>query len=77
MTKIDLSAFKDRSPLVVEKVAAEYLGVSSRWLAMDRFTAGQAGTPPIVPFVKMSRNVRYRISDLEAYIAKCTVGAAS
>lgn len=75
MTKLDLSAFKSRSPLVIEKVAAEYLGVSARWLAMDRFTAGQAGTPPIVPFVRMGRNVRYRISELEAYIARSTVGA--
>lgn len=74
MAKIDLSVFKDRSPLVVEKVAAEYLGVSARWLAMDRFNASQAGTPPTVPFVKMSRNVRYRISDLEDYITKCTMG---
>ena len=77
MTKFDMTAFKDRSPLVKEKVAAEYLGVSARWLAMDRFTSGQAGTPPTVPFVRMSRNVRYRISDLEAYIAKCVVGVAS
>ena len=75
MTKLDLSAFKDRSPLVVEKIAATYLGVSARWLAMDRFSSGQAGTPPIVPFVRMGRNVRYRISDLENYIAKSTVGA--
>lgn len=77
MTKLDLSAFKDRSPLVTEKVAAGYLNVSARWLAMDRHLAGQAGSPPTVPFVKMSRNVRYRISDLEAYIAKSTVGGAS
>ena len=76
MTKLDLSSFQNRSPLVIEKVAAEYLGVSARWLAMDRFTSGQAGTPPTVPFVRMGRNVRYRFSDLDAYVARSTVGAA-
>jgi len=43
--------------------AAEYLSVSMAFLERDRWAGAK------VPFVKMgSRSVRYRLSDLEAYI---------
>lgn len=49
--------------LLNTKQAAEYLGISSAFLERDRWAGAQ------VPFVKIgTRSVRYRLSDLDAYI---------
>lgn len=50
--------------LVSEKVAAEILGCSVWKLQRDR----RIGSPII--FVKIGKSVKYRLSDLEAYIKK-------
>ena len=56
------------SPLVNEKVAAEILGVTagtlSVWRCVNRYP---------LPYTKVGRAVRYRIEDLEKFIADRTV----
>mgnify|MGYP003759957115 CR=1 FL=1 len=51
--------------LVTPDQAANHLSVSVRTLAKWRSTGF-----PNIPYVKVSRCVRYRLSDLDAYIAK-------
>ena len=47
------------------KEAANYLGVSKTFLERDRWAGAR------IPFIKAgSRTVRYRLSDLNAYIEK-------
>jgi predicted DNA-binding transcriptional regulator AlpA len=53
----------NNSQLLNTASAAEYLTVSKAFLERDRWAGAK------VPFVKIgSRAVRYRVSDLEAYI---------
>lgn len=45
------------------KQAAKYLGVSAAFLERDRWAGAR------IPFVKLgTRSVRYRLSDLEAFV---------
>lgn len=53
-----------RSPLLTAEEAAQHLRRSSKTLEADRLR----GSGP--RFVKLGRSVRYRLSDLEAYIEK-------
>lgn len=54
-------------PLLTTKQAAQILGVSIAFLERDRWTGAR------VPFIKIgARAVRYRHSDLLAYIESCT-----
>ena len=55
----------NRQNLVPAEQAADYLGVTTRTMANWRSRGF-----PNVPFSKIGRCVRYRISDLDAYIAK-------
>ena len=49
--------------LLTTKQAAPYLGVSEAFLERDRWAGAQ------VPFIRIgARAVRYRLSDLEAFI---------
>ena len=51
------------SQLLPTSRAAEYLGVSKAFLERDRWAGAR------IPFIKVgSRAVRYRLSDLEAYV---------
>jgi excisionase family DNA binding protein len=54
-----------KQSLVPPEQAANYLSVTTRTLANWR----SRGTPN-VPFSKIGRCVRYRLSDLDAYIAE-------
>lgn len=45
-----------------QKAAAEYLGVSQKWLERDRWVG------PTIPYAKVGRGVRYRASDVVAYL---------
>jgi hypothetical protein len=60
------------SPLVDEKRAAEILAVSpgtlSVWRCVRRYD---------LPFVRVGRAVRYKVSDLEKFVASRTVGASA
>jgi hypothetical protein len=57
------------SKLVDEKIAAEILGVTpgtlSVWRCVRRYK---------LPYTKIGRSVRYRVEDLERFIASRTVG---
>lgn len=58
--------------LLTTKQAAQILGVSIAFLERDRWAGAR------VPFVKIgSRAVRYRHSDLLAYIESCTYYSTS
>ena len=49
--------------LLTTKEAAKYLGVSKAFLARDRWAGAR------IPFIKVgSRAVRYRLSDLDAFL---------
>jgi excisionase family DNA binding protein len=58
------------SPVVSEKEAAEILGVTHGTLSVWRCTRRYP-----LPYVKIGRSVRYRITDLEAFMQSRTVGA--
>lgn len=51
--------------LLDEKTAAEYLDTQPGTLAVWRSTGRYA-----IPFVKIGRNVRYRRTDLDAWLAQ-------
>ena len=51
--------------------AAAYLAISERQLQLDRVTKRQ------IAFVKVGRLVRYKQSDLDAFIKAQTVGGAA
>ena len=56
-----------QTALLTTKQAAQILGVSVAFLERDRWAGAR------VPFIKIgSRAVRYRLSDLYAYIESCT-----
>ena len=58
--------------LLTTKQAAPILGVSVAFLERDRWAGAR------VPFVKIgSRAVRYRLSDLHAYIESCVCQSTS
>ena len=60
------------SPLLSRKEAAAYLGVECGtlevWACTDRYE---------LPYVKIGRLAKYRLSDLDDFIASRTVGAVS
>lgn len=61
-----------QNPLLTTKQAAQILGVSIAFLERDRWAGAR------VPFVKIgARAVRYRHSDLLAYIESCTFYSTS
>lgn len=49
-----------RDGLVTQEVAGRVIGMSTSWLSKDR----TGDRPPVVPFVKLGRAVRYRMADL-------------
>lgn len=56
--------------LMNQEAAAALLGVSPKWLERDRWVGAT------IPFVKIGRGVRYRASDLAAFIEANAHGAA-
>lgn len=56
--------------LLDQEAAAKLLGFSTKKLERDRWCEKQ------IPYVKMGRTVRYRASDLLAYIEGNIVGTA-
>ena len=58
------------SPLVDEKQASEILGLAPGTLSVWRCTKRYD-----LPFVKVGRSVKYRLSDLERFVESRTVGA--
>jgi excisionase family DNA binding protein len=60
------------SKLVTRRQAAEVLGLRPQTLAAWSMT-GKYG----LPVVKVGRSVRYRLSDLEQWLASRTIGAVN
>lgn len=71
MTNVIQSAFDASSTLVTVEKAAEYLAVSSSYLNKLR-VRGDGPT-----FCKLGRGVRYRLSDLEAWVDANRFGSTS
>jgi len=64
MTIANLSKLVERNPkLLDDKQAAEYLTVTPGTLSVWRSTGRYA-----LPFVKVGRMVRYRLSDLDTWL---------
>lgn len=61
----------DADALVSATDAAILLGIAPATLAIWRCTRRYP-----LPYVKIGRCVKYRVSDLEAFVARRTVGAA-
>jgi excisionase family DNA binding protein len=61
-----------RATLLTRKEAADYLGLKPQTLAVWHCT-GRYG----LPVVKVGRSCRYRLADLEAWLAARTVGAVA
>lgn len=57
--------------ILTQAQAAEYLGVSEKKLERDRWCERR------IPYVKMGRHVRYRSSDLVAYVESNIVEATA
>jgi predicted DNA-binding transcriptional regulator AlpA len=58
-------------PLLTQRQAAEMLALSERTL--ERFRVSGMGPK----FVRLGHSIRYRLSDVEAWIASRTVGSTS
>jgi len=58
--------------LVPQQFACEVFGLSPSFFEQDRLRP-----TPRIPFVKFGRSVRYRLSDLRAYVAANMVGSKS
>ncbi len=54
--------------LLTAAQAAEYLGLSKSTLAHQRKTGPLDGHIRFVPYIKLGRNIRYDLDDLNKYI---------
>ena len=63
-----LNLIQASNGLLDTKQASDFLGVNDKSLANSRYT----GTGIQIPYIKMGKIVRYRLSDLEAYIENNT-----
>ena len=63
MNKID-----DSTPIVLltTKQVAELLGIIPHTLEVARCEGGKFGE---IPYIKMGRNIRYRLADIEEFVA--------
>jgi hypothetical protein len=68
---VDAKRSGKQSPLIDTKQAADFLQVSAGTLDVWRSTRRYR-----LPFVKVGRNVRYRISDLETFRDERTMNVA-
>jgi hypothetical protein len=64
-----LNLIQASNGLLDTKQASDFLGVNDKSLANSRYT----GTGIQIPYIKMGKIVRYRQSDLEAYIENNTL----
>ncbi|MEX1234397.1 MAG: helix-turn-helix domain-containing protein [Roseovarius sp.] len=56
--------------LLTQAEAARVIGKSEKWMERDRWAG------PTIPYCKLGRSVRYRVSDLLSYIETNVQGAA-
>lgn len=61
--------------LLTSKEVAGILGVTAEHLANDRHNARQAGTPPLIPYIRLGKRlVRYHPDDVTTYLECHRVG---
>jgi len=66
-----MATFTTSDRLLTDKEAATFLGLKPNTLATWRCSSRYG-----LPFVKVGKAVRYRMADLEKWLAARTVGAA-
>ncbi|ASP22062.1 excise: DNA binding domain, excisionase family [Antarctobacter heliothermus] len=72
---MSLKLKKTTRHLLTSAEAAEIMGVSKRFLDLDRHESRANGTPPKIPYTRLGhRSVRYRYEDVKAYIDANVVG---
>jgi hypothetical protein len=69
------NADTDNQRLLTEAQTAKYLGVSCHTLRQQRHTGPKDGRIPFIPFVKIGRNIRYDIKELEQWIKQLRVSS--
>ena len=71
-----LTAKKQPTALLSAREVEAYTSgqITARGLARDRSLSQQGGTPPQIPYLKLSyRKVAYRRSDIDAFLESCRV----
>ena len=53
--------------------AARYLSVSRAFLRQSRMFGDRPGRAPGPPFLKIGRMIRYRVADLESWLARFAI----
>ena len=59
------------APLVTPEIAAQHIGVKAGTMQMWRTTGRYA-----IPYIKVGKCVRYRLADLDAWLASRTQNAS-
>jgi len=63
----ETGGFAHHEPLLGAKEVARWLGVSRAWV----FEHSNGRRRPFLPSVKLGKSVRYRASDVDAFILEC------
>jgi hypothetical protein len=64
----------DHTHLLTTEETADQLNLSRAYFARDRWLSKKNGVPPVVPFVRIGRAVRYRQGDLDRLIEQGATG---
>ena len=62
--------------LFTEQQTSDYLQMSESFLRQSRMEGKREGRTPGPPFIRIGRSVRYRLSDLDAWLAEHRVEVA-
>jgi predicted DNA-binding transcriptional regulator AlpA len=63
----------DSGDMLDDRAAAEYIGMSVAYLRMDRLRGTVGGRTPGPTYYRIGRAIRYRRSDLDAWLDTCRV----
>jgi len=64
----------DKSRLLNTRQAADYLNLSPSTLSQQRHTRPVEGHIPFVPYIRLGRNIKYDLNDLDQWIQENRVG---
>ena len=70
-----MNSYQPLNRLLTEQEAAQYLRLSRSTLRQQRMKYRPSENLPLIPFVRVGRNIRYDISDLDAWIVALKVSA--
>ncbi len=65
-----LKGFQNADPLLPEKKAAQIVGLKPHTLTVWRLRASKGLAAPNLPFVRVGRAIRYRLSDVLRFIVQ-------